>query len=142
LSWPSTRSVVTLTLAYLWGGLALDLVISTLAWSDPGLWFSFFHDSAPQGLETALLRRAAGQWTAFALAQTLALIFFRRQPVWCAIMAGIRLSDVFTDLFYMLSAQPLTAHGWLVLAPLPLVNAVGVLLLLRCHALLSAETSK
>ncbi|MEZ0244610.1 MAG: hypothetical protein ACAH11_14640, partial [Sphingomonas sp.] len=134
MSWPGARTVITLTLVYLWGGLALDVVISILAWSDPERWFSFFHAGTPQGLEIALLRRAAGQWTAFALAQALALFFFRRQPVWLAIMAGIRLSDVFTDLFYMLSAQPLTAHGWLVLAPLPLVNAAGVLLLLRCHA--------
>ncbi|MCJ9670070.1 MULTISPECIES: hypothetical protein [unclassified Neorhizobium] len=142
MSRPDTPFLVTLALVYLWGGLALDVVISILAWSHPGLWFSFFHDAAPQGLEVALLRRAAGQWTAFALAQALALIFFRRQPVWFAIMAGIRLSDVFTDLFYLLSAQPLTLHGWLVLAPLPLVNAAGVVLLLRCHALLGAETSK
>lgn len=142
MSWPSGRFIVTLTLAYLGAGLALDVVISVLAWSDPGTWFSFFHDEAPQGLEVALLRRAAGQWTAFALAQALALTFFRRQPVWLAVMAGIRLSDVFTDLFYMLSAQPLTAHGWLVLAPLPLVNLAGVLLLLRCYAHLTAETSK
>ena len=139
---PGARAVLTMTLVYLWGGLLLDLVISILAWSDPGQWFSFFHDSIPQGLEPALLRRAAGQWTAFALAHALALIFFRRRPVWLAIMAGIRLSDVFTDLFYMLSAQPLTAHGWLVLAPLPLINVAGVFLLLRCYALLTAETSK
>ena len=140
MSWWSARTVITLTLVYLWVGLALDLVISYLAWSDPGQWFSFFHDRAPQGLEIALIRRAAGQWTAIALAQALALIFFRKQPIWLPIMAGIRLSDVFTDLFYMLSAQPLTAHGWLVLAPLPLINAAGVVLLLRCNALLRAQT--
>ena len=142
MSWRSARSVIPFTLAYLWAGLVLDLVISYLAWSDPGQWFWFFHDRAPQGLEIALIRRAAGQWTAFALAQALALIFFRRHPVWLAIMAGIRLSDVFTDLFYMLGAQPLTGHGWLVLAPLPLVNVAGVFLLLRCHAALRAQTSR
>lgn len=141
MSRSDSRFLIKLALVYLWGGLALDVVICTLAWSDPGLWFSFFHDAAPQGLEVALLRRAAGQWAAFALAQALALIFFRKEPVWFAIMAGIRLSDIFTDLFYMLSAQPITTHGWLVLAPLPLVNAAGVFLLLRCHRLLSAESS-
>lgn len=142
MSRPDTRFFVKLALVYLWGGLALDVVISILAWSHPGLWFSFFHDTEPQGFEVALLRRAAGQWTAFALAQALALFLFRGQPVWFAIMAGIRLSDVFTDLFYLLSAQPLTLHGWLVLAPLPIVNAGGVFLLLRCYALFNVETSK
>jgi hypothetical protein len=142
LRWPSDRVVVALTLAYLWGGLGLDLVIAVLAWTDPQQWFSFFHGSTGQGLEIALLRRAAGQWAAFAVAQALALLFFRRYPVWLAIMAGIRLSDTLTDLFYMLSAQPLTPHGWLVLAPLPLVNLAGVFLLLRCRAIISANCTK
>ncbi|WP_299196523.1 hypothetical protein [uncultured Erythrobacter sp.] len=131
--------VLKLTLIYLWGGLALDVVISILAWSDPHLWFAFFHDTAPQGQEVALLRRAAGQWTAFALAQALALLLLRRHPIWLVIMAGIRFSDIFTDLFYMLSAQPLTTSGWLVLAPLPLVNIAGVFLLMRCYRLMTEE---
>lgn len=142
MSWPSNRFIITLTLAYLWGGLALDLVLSVLAWTAPQLWFSFFHDSAPQGLELALLRRAAGQWTAFTLAQALALILFRKKSVWLPIMAGIRLSDAFTDLFYMLSAQAMTTRGWLILAPLPLINVAGVFLLLRCYALLKSEVAK
>lgn len=139
MSAATNRIVVTLTLIYLWGGLALDVVISVLAWTAPQTWFAIFHDTVPQGLEIALLRRAAGQWTAFALAQALALIFFRKKPLWLVIVAGIRLSDIFTDLFYMLSAQPLTTRGWLIFAPLPLINVAGVFLLLRCHALREAE---
>lgn len=142
MSWPGDSTVIKLTLVYLWGGLVLDVVISVLAWTDPALWFAFFHETSPQGFEIALLHRAAGQWAAFALAQGLALYYFRRCPVWLVIMAGIRLSDVFTDLFYMLSAQPLTKHGWLVLAPLPLINLAGVFLLLRCHAVVKAKTAR
>lgn len=142
MSWPGDSTVVKLTLAYLWGGLVLDVVISVLAWTDPALWFAFFHETSPQGFETALLQRAAGQWAAFALAQGLALYFFRRRPIWLAIMAGIRLSDVFTDLFYLFSAQPLTNHGWFVLGPLPLINLAGVVLLLRCHEVIKAETAR
>lgn len=137
MSRSGSRLLLTATLVYLWGGLALDVVIAILAWMHPQFWFGFFHAGAPQGLEIALLRRAAGQWAAFALAQAATLLWFRRAPIWLALMAGIRFSDLFTDLFYMLAAQPLTPHGWWVLAPLPLVNLGGVLLLLRCHAMLA-----
>lgn len=139
---PGDSTVIKLALAYLWSGLILDVVISVLAWIDPALWFAFFHETSPQGFEVALLRRAAGQWTTFALAQGLALCYFRRWPTWLAIMAGIRLSDIFTDLFYLLSAQPLTTHGQLLLAPLPLVNLAGVFLLLRCYAIIKAEPQR
>jgi len=133
LSWFADNMIIKLALAYLWGGLALDVVISVLAWTDPALWFAFFHGTSPQGFEVALLRRAAGQWSAFALAQGLALYYFRKRPKWLLIMAGIRFSDIFTDLFYLISAAPFTTYGWLVLAPLPLVNMAGVVLLLRCN---------
>jgi hypothetical protein len=119
--------------AYLWGGLALDSTIAVLAWISPGIWFNFFHHSLPQGEEVTLLRRAAGQWLAFAIAQALTLAFWRRHRLWLGIMAGIRFSDLFTDLFYVLSATNLTMRGWVVLLPLPLVNLAGVLLFLYCY---------
>ena len=118
---------------YLWGGLALDVTIAVLAWTHPEMWFDFFHHRVPQGEEIALLRRAAGQWLAFAIAQALALAFWRRNRLWLGLMAGIRFSDLFTDLFYALSASTLTMRGWIVLLPLPLVNLAGVLLFLRCY---------
>ncbi|HEY9028535.1 MAG TPA: hypothetical protein VIP05_29870, partial [Burkholderiaceae bacterium] len=58
-----------LVLLFLWGALIEDATIFVLAWLAPDLWFRLFHHAAPVGLDVALLRRAAGQWLAFAAVQ-------------------------------------------------------------------------
>ena len=117
-------------LVYLWGALIEDTVIFVLAWVAPDLWFRLFHDSVPAGLEVALLRRSAGQWAAFALAQAIALWCWRKRPEWLAVVAGIRFSDLFTDISYILAVPTLTRIGWILLLPPALLNLVGVVILL------------
>jgi hypothetical protein len=117
-------------LVYLWGALAEDTVIFVLAWVAPDLWFRLFHDSVPAGLEVALLRRSAGQWAAFALAQAIALWRWRKRPEWLAVVAGIRFSDLFTDISYILAVPTLTRLGWILLLPPALLNVVGVVIML------------
>jgi hypothetical protein len=118
-------------LAYLWAALAEDTVIFVLAWVYPDLWFQLFHHSVPQGLEVALLRRSAGQWAAFALAQAIALALWRKNPVWLAVVAGVRFSDLFTDISYILAAPSLTPLSWVLLSPPAVLNLVGVVIMLR-----------
>jgi len=118
-------------LAYLWGALAEDTIIFILAWVYPDLWFQLFHHSVAQGLEVALLRRSAGQWAAFALAQAIALALWRKQPVWLAVVAGIRFSDIFTDVSYILAAPSLTPLGWVLLSPPAALNLLGVVIMLK-----------
>jgi hypothetical protein len=117
-------------LVYLWGALIEDTVIFVLAWVAPDLWFRLFHDSVPAGLEVALLRRSAGQWAAFALAQAIALWCWRKRPEWLAVVAGIRFSDLFTDISYILAVPTLTRLGWILLLPPALLNLVGVVIML------------
>jgi enamine deaminase RidA (YjgF/YER057c/UK114 family) len=117
-------------LAYLWAALAEDSLLFVLAWIDPELWFRLLHDAAPEGLEIALLRRSAGQWAAFALAQAIVLWRWRRRPEFLAVAAGIRFSDLFTDVSYILAVPTLTRLGWIVLLPPPLLNLVGVVIML------------
>ena len=76
------------------------------------------------------MRRSAGQWAAFALAQAIAIICWRRRPVWLAVVAGVRFSDLFTDLSYILAVRTLTGLGWMVLLPPPLFNPVGGVIML------------
>jgi hypothetical protein len=118
-------------LAYLWAALIEDTGIFVLAWVYPDLWFQLFHHSAPSGLEVALLRRSAGQWAAFTLAQAITLALWRRKPVWLAVAAGIRFSDLFTDISYILAAPTLTPLGWIALSPPAVLNLVGVVILLK-----------
>jgi hypothetical protein len=84
----------------------------------------------PAGLETALLRRSAGQWAAFALAQAITLWRWRKDPVWLAVSAGVRFSDLFTDVSYILAVPSLTTLGWILLVPPPFLNLVGVVIML------------
>ena len=125
------RRLRTLIVIYLSAATVEDTVIFLLAWLAPDLWFRLFHSAVPAGLETALLRRSAGQWAAFALAQAITLWCWRKDPVWLAVSAGIRFSDLFTDVSYILAVPSLTKLGWMLLTPPPFLNAIGVVILLR-----------
>ena len=96
------------------------------------MWFRFFHHTLPvTTLEIALLRRNGGQWAAFALAQAITLWRWRKAPEWLAVAAGIRFSDLFTDVSYLLAAPSLTFLGRMILPVFPLLNLVGVYLFLK-----------
>jgi hypothetical protein len=125
------RRLKTLIVIYLSLATVEDTVIFLLAWLAPDLWFRLFHAGVPAGLETALLRRSAGQWAAFALAQAITLWRWPKDPVWLAVSADIRFSDLFTDVSYILAVPSLTTLGWMLLTPPPFLNAIGVLILMR-----------
>lgn len=127
------RRLDAFVLIYLWGALLEDTLLFLLAWCAPALWFSLFHNATPAGFEVALLQRAAGQWAGFALGQAIALWRWRKQPVWLPIVAGLRFSDLFTDVSYILAVPSLTTLGWCALLPPPFLNLLGVLLMLRVY---------
>ena len=57
-----------------------SLTIFVLSWLAPEVWFQWFHHLQPVGLDVALLRRAGGQWAAFAAVQAITLWRWRAQP--------------------------------------------------------------
>jgi hypothetical protein len=118
-------------LIFLWVALLEDTSLFLLAWFSPDTWFRFFHAASPASFDVALLRRAAGQWLAFALGQGIALWSWRKRPIWLVIVAGLRFSDLFTDISYILAVPSLTTLGWACLLPPPLLNLVGVVIMLR-----------
>jgi len=118
-------------LIYLWAALLEDTSLFLMAWFLPDAWFRFLHGMAPAGFDIALLRRSAGQWAAFALAQGIALAYWKKAPVWLVIVAGVRFSDLFTDISYILAVPSLTLLGWICLLPPPLLNLVGVVIMRR-----------
>ena len=128
------RRLRILILVYLWGALLEDTALFLMAWLAPDLWFRVFHAATPGGLEVALLRRSAGQWAAFALAQGITLWRWRKEPVWLAVAAGIRFSDLFTDISYIVAVPSLTTAGWILLSPPALLNLIGVVIMLRGYA--------
>jgi hypothetical protein len=125
------RRLRILILIYLWAALVEDTLLFLMAWFAPDLWFQVFHGMAPGGLEIAFLRRSAGQWAAFSLGQAITLWRWRKNPVWLAVEAGIRFSDLFTDLSYIVAVPSLTTLGWALLLPPPVLNLIGVVIMLR-----------
>jgi hypothetical protein len=125
------RHLKALILVYLWGALIEDITIFAISWIAPELWFCLFHHSTPAGLEVALLRRSGGQWLAFALGQAITLWQWRRRPEWLAVAAGIRLSDLFTDISYVIAAPSLTRLGQMLFPIFPILNLVGVVIFLK-----------
>ena len=125
------RRFRTVILIYLWAALLEDTSLFLMAWLQPDVWFRFLHGGTPAGFDIALLRRSAGQWAAFALAQGITLWRWRKNPVWLVIVAGVRFSDLFTDISYILAVPSLTMFGWVCLLPPPLLNLVGVAIMLR-----------
>jgi hypothetical protein len=124
------RRLKAVIVIYLWAALVEDTVLFVMAWLTPDIWFRLFHAAVPAGLETALLRRSAGQWAAFALAQAVTLWRWKKDPVWLAVSAGVRFSDLFTDVSYILAVPSLTTLGWILLVPPPFLNLVGVVIML------------
>jgi hypothetical protein len=118
-------------LIYLWVALLEDTGLFLMAWLLPDLWFRFFHGVAPASFDIAFLRRSAGQWAAFALAQGITLWRWKENPLWLVIVAGVRFSDLFTDVSYILAVPSLTTLGWVSLLPPPLLNLIGVVIMLR-----------
>jgi hypothetical protein len=112
--------------------VALDVVLTTWAVAFPGLWFAAFHGTAyddPQGF----LRRCGANWAAFLLWQVVALVRWRREPVWLAVVAGVRLSDIFTDVTYVFVAHDTTLFARLTLAPMSVLNFLFGVFLLRAY---------
>jgi hypothetical protein len=136
------RRLRNLILIFLWAATLEDTFLFLMAWFAPDLWFKVFHASLPAGLEVAFLRRSAGQWAAFALAQAITLWRWQKQPVWLPITAGIRFSDLFTDISYILAVPSLTPIGWMLLLPPPLLNLIGVIILLRGYNQIRNSTQK
>ncbi len=116
-----------------------DTLIFLMSWLAPDLWFRWFHGTLPAGLETAFLRRSGGQWLAFAIAQGIAILRWRKAPIWLVVVAAVRFSDLFTDISYVVTAPSLTTLGWAALLPPTLLNAIGIVIMIWGYRLLVKE---
>ena len=65
--------------------------------------------------------------------QGIAFARWRRQPEWLAVVAGVRLSDIFTDATVIALARDTTWFAKATLAPMSLINLLMGLWLLRAY---------
>jgi hypothetical protein len=125
------RRLKILILIFLWAALVEDTLLFVMAWVAPDLWFRVFHATLPAGLDVAWLRRSAGQWIAFSLVQGVTLWRWKTEPLWLIVTAVARFTDLFTDISYVISAPALTHLGWVFLLPPPVLNFIGIAILMR-----------
>jgi hypothetical protein len=112
--------------------VVFDVTLTVWALAFPALWFTVFHGTPyddPQGF----LRRCGANWAAFALFQLIALVRWRRDAVWLAVVAGLRLGDIFTDATYVFVAHDTTLFARLTLLPTSIANLGIGLYLLRAY---------
>lgn len=111
---------------FLFGLFLFDVTLTSVAFFAPQFWYTIFHGAEyidPQ----ALLQRCGANWAAFALLQFLAYKNWQQHTYWLAIIAGVRLSDIFTDLTCAIFADSMTLFGLTSFYPMSLVNlAMGV----------------
>ncbi len=103
-----------------------DAVLATVALAFPAFWFRMFHQAPyvdPQGL----LARTGAIWAAFALLQLLAFLKWADAPYWLAIVGGMRLSELFADVTYLLKASSITSSATV---GLPLSTATNIIVAL------------
>jgi hypothetical protein len=125
------RRLRIVILIFLWAALVEDTLLFVMAWVAPDFWFRVFHAALPAGLDVAWLRRSAGQWAAFSLVQGITLWRWKKEPLWLVATAVARFTDLFTDISYVVSAPTLTHLGWMFLLPPPVLNFIGIVIMLR-----------
>ncbi|AUX45500.1 uncharacterized protein SOCE26_069920 [Sorangium cellulosum] len=120
---PSDRALGRRITALLAALVLVDLTLAIWAFFFPQAWFDAFHGTAYVD-PAALLPRAAASWTGFLLMQSIALVRWRMETWWLLIVAGVRLSEVFSDLVYVLMADDVT---WFAMTALPATGPLNAL---------------
>lgn len=124
---PGLKARTNLLLA---GLVVLDIVLSGTCLFFPEVWFRLFHGAAyidPQGL----LRRTGAVWAAFTVLQLMALVRWQRCPHWLVLVAGVRLTEIFSDWTYLFFCSDITWFGRMALFISPPANLAFGWILLR-----------
>ena len=137
-------TLINLLLIFL---VVLDIVLSTLTILFPNTWFKIMHGIAyvdAQGVPAdfvGLLKRTGAVWVAFTLFQLIAYLRWRTQSYWLTVVAGIRLTEVFSDWTYILAAHPyMTWFGYLALFIAPPANLFFGWFLINSYLKINRET--
>jgi hypothetical protein len=118
----------------------LDATLVVWAFAFPDLWFRAFHGvESGSALSELFLRRCGANWAAFLLLQAIAWRRWRADPVWLVVVAGVRLSDIFTDATYAVLSPDPTWFSWATLPLMGLVNLLLGLFLLASYRRLRPE---
>jgi hypothetical protein len=103
------RTFIYVLLVFL---VILDIVLSTTCLLFPDTWYMTFHGVHYDNLDPmGLLKRTGAVWVAFTLLQAIAVFKWEKEPWWLILIAGVRLTELFSDWTYMYVAQSMTTIG-------------------------------
>ena len=106
---PGLRKFMYVFLIFL---VILDLVLSTTCLLYPDKWYMTFHGVHYDHLDPmGLLKRTGAVWVAFTLLQLIAVFKWEKAPWWLVLIAGVRLTELFSDWTYIYVAESITTWG-------------------------------
>jgi hypothetical protein len=124
----STRNIYLL-LFFL---VLLDLFLAAVCLISPDWWFALMHGASyddPAGL----VRRMGAVWLAFLVFQLIALIKWKEYPALLVLVAGIRLTEIFSDWVYWFFAEQLSWFGHFGLLVAPPANLLFGIYLIKAY---------
>jgi hypothetical protein len=115
----------------------LDVGLASFALIAPQRWFLAMHGQ-PYADPAGLLARTGAIWAAFALLQLIATVRWQRSSLWLPLVAGVRLTELFSDWTYLLAADATTIAGKIGMLSAPVVNLVVAIYLIRRYRAFNA----
>jgi hypothetical protein len=117
----------------LWFLVLLDLALSAICLISPEHWGMLMH-GFPYDDPAGTVRRMGAVWLAFLLLQGWALVRWRTAPHLLVLVAGVRLTEIFSDWVYWFNAEHVTLFGHFGLLVAPPSNLLfGIYLLNAYH---------
>lgn len=105
----------------------IGLSVSTIFF--PDFFFKVAHGAPyidPQGL----IKRTGAVWAAFVLLQTIAIFRWEKATWWLVLIAGVRMTELFSDWVYICVAESWTTIGRVTVFTQPPMNlAIGLFLI-------------
>ncbi len=123
---PSPRSI-DLLLLFL---VLLDLFLFSVCLLNPPLWAQLMHGTDYTDT-LGLVRRLGGVWLGFFVFQLIALIVWKNHTWWLVLVAGIRLTETFSDWIYWYSSNQHTWFSNFGLLIAPPANVLFAVILIR-----------
>jgi hypothetical protein len=109
-----------------------DAILAFVAIALPDVWFQIFHGVEPVDPQ-GLLTRTGAVWAAFSLFHFMAWQAWKTKPYWLVIVGGMRLSEIFADVAYVLSATDRTLIGTLGLLLATPTNIIFAVYFIRMY---------
>jgi hypothetical protein len=116
-----SRRTVKLVLLAL---IVIDIILPVMIFVFPPLWPWLFHGVTHDDT-LGLLQRLGAGWAAFCLWQIVAYLNWEREPGWLAVVAGIRLTEIWADWVYVYCADHATLLAWISLGMASPINALA-----------------